>query len=252
MSQETSNSKLYVLIAILSIALVVLAAGFHAVAWSATRFPVPSQKEEHTLLVSGSASSLIVPDTTSVSIGVVTQAATAKEASQNNAAAMTAVLNALKNLGLQDNDMKTSFLSIQPLYNYSREGNVPTISGYSATTDLEITTKMLGILGDIVDKSIAAGANQVGGISFVVSDEKQKELRDELLRNAVKDAGEKANKLADSLKVRITGVKTSSISEGASQPPYPLQAVAAEKTGVPIQPGEFKVTLSVQVTYIID
>ncbi|VVB85104.1 Uncharacterised protein [uncultured archaeon] len=252
MSQEISNNKLYTLIVILSLAVVVIAAGLYAVAGGGPRSFAPLQKEEHTLSISGSASSLIVPDTASVSIGVVTQAATAKEASDRNAAAMTAVITALKNLGLEDKDIKTSFLSIQPLYNYSREGNVPTISGYSATTDIQITTMMIGKLGDIVDKSIASGANQVGGISFVVSEEKQRALRDELLANAVIDAREKANKLADSLKVRITGVKTSSISEGAAPPQFPLQAQAMEKTGVPIQPGEFKVTLSVQVTYIID
>ncbi|MDL5503466.1 MAG: SIMPL domain-containing protein, partial [Candidatus Methanoperedens sp.] len=67
------------------------------------------QKEEHTLIISGSADKNIVPDTASLSIGVVVQAQTAKEASDKNAVSMNAVINELKNLGLADKDIQTSF-----------------------------------------------------------------------------------------------------------------------------------------------
>ena len=237
------NKKLYYLVVILSIAVVLIAAALYS---AGAKSPV----EEHTISVSGSASTYIIPDMASVSVGVITQAPSAKEASDKNAAAMTAVISALKNLGLQDKDIRTSYISLQPLYNYSRDGGLQSITGYSASNNVEITTTMLGQLGDIVDSSIASGANNLGGISFVVSDEKQKQFRDELLANAVKDADEKAGKLAESLKVRITGVKTSSVSEGGVPLPYTI--AVAEKAGAPIMPGESRVTLSVQVTYIIE
>ncbi len=243
MPEEEYNKKLYYLVVILSIVLVLIAAALYV---AGSLKPV----EEHTISVSGSASTFIIPDMASISVGVVTQAATAKEASEKNAAAMTAVITALKNLGLQDKEIRTSYLSLQPLYNYSRDGGVPSITGYSASTDVEITTSMIGQIGDIVDSSIASGANNLGGISFVVSDEKQRQFRDELLANAVKDANDKASKLAESLNVRITGVKTTSISEGA--PPYPITPSVTEKAGTTVMPGEFKVTLSVQVTYVIE
>lgn len=245
MSQEISNNKLYTVILVLSIAILLM-----AVVLFARPQAISGQKEEHTLSISGSADKNIAPDTASLSIGVVVQAPTAKDASNKNAGLMNAVINELKNLGLQDKDIQTSFLSIQPVYKYN---GAPTIEAYSASNNVQVTTKMLDTLSDIIDKSTAVGANQIGGISFSVSEEKQKEFQEELLAEAVSDASSKANNLAKQLDVRIVGVKTSSISEGGIFQPFLREVSIAEgKVATPIMPGETKVSLSVQVTYIVE
>ncbi|VVB87192.1 Uncharacterised protein [uncultured archaeon] len=244
MSQEASNNKLYLVlaIAILLIAVILFA-----------RLPSPEvsgQKEEHTITVSGSAEKNVAPDTSSLSVGVVVEAPTAKEASNKNADSMNAVINELKNLGIQDKDIQTSFLSIQPVYKYN---GTPTIEAYSASNNVQITTKMLDKLSDIIDRSTAAGANQIGGVSFSISREKQKELQQELLTEAVSDASSKAGNLAEKLNVRIIGVKTSSISDGGIIQPFVREVSIAEgKVATPVNPGETKVSLSVQVTYIVE
>jgi len=254
MSQETSNNRLYVILVILSISIVITAAGLYSFIVAGTAglklYNFTSLPGQNLLSVSGSASAFVVPDTASISLGVLTQAPTAKEASEKNAALMNAVIGALKNLGLGDKEIRTSFLSVQPVYTYSRDGGAPTITGYSASNNVVVTTQAIDKSSYVVDKSIAAGANQVSSISFEVSDEKQKQIRNELIAEAVKDADGKANILAESLKVKIVGVSTSSISEGFQ--PVPFAAGLAEKAATPIQPGESKVTLSVQVTYIIE
>lgn len=252
MSQETSDNKLYVIIVILSIAIVVIAAGLYSVAVAGTagvklfNVTAPGQK---LLYVSGSASAFVAPDTVSISLGVLTQAPSARETSDKNAVLMNAVISALKNQGLTDKEIQTSIFSIQPVYSYPKDGGAPTIAGYSASNNVVVTTRMVGNLSDILDKSVAAGANQVSGISFLLSEEKQKQIRDDLILGAVQDAKGKADKLAESLKVRITGVSSISISEGGF--PQPLTLGIAEKAA-PIQPGESKVSLSVQVTYTIE
>ena len=245
MSQEISNSKLYYVILVLSIAILLIAV---------VQFDRPAvisgQKEEHTLSISGSSEKNVAPDTASLSIGIVVQSPTAKQASDKNAGSMNAVINELKNIGLQDKDMQTSFLSIQPVY---KNNGAPTIEAYSASNNVQVTTKMLDKLSDIIDRSSAAGANQIGGVSFSVSKEKQKGLREELLAEAVSDASSKANDLARKLDVRIVGVKTSSISDGGIVQPFVREVSIAEgKVATPIMPGETKVSLSVQVTYIIE
>jgi uncharacterized protein YggE len=248
MTKETTGNKLYILLVILSIGIVTITAGLYASAAGAdTKLEAPEQRE---LSVSGSASEFVVPDTASINIGVLTQASTTGEASQKNNDAMTSVINALKSLGLGDREIQTSFLSIQPLYRSPAEGETPNITGYSASNNVQVTTKMLGNLSDIVDRAVAAGANQVSGISFTVSEEKRRQINDELLVKAVNDSSAKASLLAESLKVRITGVRTASISEVA--PPPVFAPAAVEKTGTPIQPGESQVSLSVQVTYMIE
>lgn len=110
---------------------------------------ISGQKEEHTLSISGSADKNVAPDTASLSIGVVVQAATAKEASNKNAGLMNAVINELKKLGLQDKDIQTAFLSIQPVYKYN---SAQTIEAYTASNNVQVTTKMLDNLSDIIDR----------------------------------------------------------------------------------------------------
>ena len=245
MSQEISNNKLYTVIIVLSIAILLM-----AVIVFDRQPAISGQKEEHTLSISGSAEKNVAPDTASLSIGVVVQAPTAKEASDKNAVSMNATINELRNLGLQDKDIQTSFLSIQPVYKYN---GIQTIEAYSASNNVQVTTKMLDKLSDIIERSTAAGANQIGGVSFSVSEEKQKTLREELLTEAVSDASTKANDLAKKLEVRIVGVKSSSISEGGIIQPFLREVSIAEgKVATPIMPGETKVSLSVQVTYIIE
>ncbi len=250
MSQETSNSKLYLLIVILSIAVVVLTAGLYANIIGNNMGGKFS--EDKTLSVTGSSSQLVFPDTASINIGVITKAMTARDASDKNAQAMNAVINILKNLSIQEKDIRTSTLFIQPDYNYPRDG-APVITGYTASNNVEVTTTMLDKLSDIVDMSVMNGANQVNGISFTVSEEKQKQIQEELLGKAANDANSKANKLAETLKVKIVSVKTASISEGGF-PIFasPVGQTVAEKAATPILPGESKVSVSIQVTYIID
>lgn len=244
MSQEISNNKLYSIIIVLSIAILLMAVVLFA------RQTIAGQKEENTLSVSGSAEKNVASDTATLSIGVVVQAPTAKEATDKNAVSMNAVINELKKLELQDKDIQTSFLSIQPVYKYN---GAPTIEAYSASNNIQVTTKMLDKLSDMIDRSTSAGANQIGSVSFSVSEEKQKDLQEELLTEAVSDASSKANNLAKKLDVRIIGVKASSISEGGILQPFFREVSIAEvKAATPIMPGETKVSLSVQVTYIIE
>ena len=245
MTQEISNNKLYLVIAVLSIAILLMAFASYN-----RPLAIPGQEEEHTLSVSGSAEKSTAPDTASLSIGVVVQTSTAQKASDGNAVLMGAVIKELKNLGLEDKDIQTSMLSIQPVYKYN---GARTIDSYSASNNVRVTTEKLDMVSEIIDRSTAAGANQIGGVSFSVSEEKQKELRDELLAEAVKDASSKANILAENLDVRIVGVKSSSISErGFPQQFLEVAAFAEERAATPIQPGEIDVSLSVQVTYIVE
>jgi len=245
MSQEISNNKLYSVLFVLSIAILLMAVVLFAIPQA-----ISGQKEINTLSISGYAERNFATDTASLSIGVVVQAQTAKDASNKNAGLMNAIINELKNLGLEDKDIQTSFLSIQPVY---KSNGVPTIEAYSASNNVQVSTKMLDKLSDIIDRSTAAGANQIGGVTFSLSREKQKELQEELLAEAVSDASLKANNLAKKLDVRIVGVKTSSISEGGNPAPIFREVSMAEgKTATPIMPGETKVSLSVQVTYIVE
>ncbi len=249
MSQENKNDKSYYVIIALSVVLVLMSATIYAISQSG------SEKDtENTISMSGYAEQKVVPDTATLNIGVVVQSETAKEASDENAALMSAVMAELKALGLQDKEIQTSYVSVSPVYNYS---TAQTITGYSASNSVQITTTKLDNLSEIIDRSTAAGANDIGSISFSVSDDKQKQLSEDLMNEAVADASSKADTLAKSLGVEITGVRTSSISESERfQSILRIDMATTEKgsgaVSTPIQPGESTVSMSVQVTYYIE
>ncbi len=247
MSQENKNDKSYYVIIALSIVLVLMSATIYAISQSG-----PEKDTENTISMSGYAEQKVVPDTATLRIGVVVQDATAKEASDENAALMSAVMAELKAMGLQDKEIQTSYVSVYPVYNYS---TTQTITGYSASNSVQITTTKLDNLSQIIDRSTAAGANEIGSISFSVSDEKQKQLSEDLMNEAVADASSKADALAKSLGVKITGVQTSSVSESGDSRVYYDHAMPTAAEGAvstPIQPGESTVSMSVQVTYYIE
>ncbi|MDO9517920.1 MAG: SIMPL domain-containing protein [Methanosarcinaceae archaeon] len=252
MQEEAFNKKLYTLVVILAVAVTLIAACLYAIGTNNIIYgPTGAGQADRTISVSGSASTTTTPDTASMSVGVIIDANTAKEASDQNAAAMSAVISELRKLGLQDEEIQTSYLSVQPVYEYPVVG-APTIVRYSALNNVQITTTKLDKLSDIIDGSTAAGANQIGSVSFTVSDEKQKQLQDELVIDAANDASARAEKMADSLNVRIVGVKASSIIDGGYPQPIYMEAAMYERAATPILPGESKVTLSIQVTYIIE
>ncbi|WMW25109.1 SIMPL domain-containing protein [Methanolobus sediminis] len=244
MSQE--NNKQFYLILVLAIALALMAAALYAESQRTAQ-----QNTENTIFMSGYAEQKVVPDTASISIGVVTQAKTANGSSNENAAIMNAVVNELKAIGLEDKEMQTSYVSVSPIYNYT---GGRTITGYSAYNSVEITTQKLDMINEIIDRSAAAGANQIGSLSFSVSGAMQKQLRDELISEAVNDSRSKADTLASTLNVKITGVKTSSVNDNSGVSAiYSIaqEMPVAEGTSTPISPGESTVSMTVQVTYII-
>ena len=93
-------------------------------------------------------------------------------------------------------------------------------------------------------------------IEHIMNDDMQKQLREDLMNEAINDASSKADTLAKSLGVEITGVKTSSISESNGPRVYYEYDMAVEEkasgaVSTPIEPGESTVSMSVQVTYYI-
>jgi hypothetical protein len=247
MSQENNKDKFYYVTIALSVVLVLMAATLYAGSVGGS-----DSDSENTIQMNGNAEMMVVPDTATLNIGAEVMAPTAEEASQENAVIMNAVIEELKDLGLEKEDIRTSRVSVRPEYNY--EEGTRTIEGYSASNSVQITTTNLDILGEMIDRSASAGANQIGGISFSVSDEKQKELHEDLITEAVADASSKAEVLAENLGVEIVGVKSSSISDGTQPRTYYEESLAmgpAVPAPTPIEPGESRVSMSVRVTYIV-
>lgn len=215
-----------------------------------------SATSQRTIAVSGSGSVTLSPDEAQVLVGTVTQANDAQQASSANARIMDDVVARLHSLGIANDSISTVSYYISPLYVTKPNGS-QTIVGYQAqhTLSVRVQNSNLDQLGakvaQVIDSAVGAGANQVSGVQFMLSDGTLKQTTNQALQDAIQDASSKAQAMASALGLRITGVE--SVSQGG--PIYPpvyatgVQFYAEKSTS--IMPGTFTLTASVQVAYFV-
>jgi len=232
-----------------------LVAGLASPLFSAPRLlaanPTPTANE-HTISVTGTGNVVLRPDTADIRLGVNVNASTVKAARAAAAKSMTAVLAALKQLGIADKDIQTSNVSLQPTYDYQTGTNPPHITGYQFSNGVVVTIRNLDLVGDAIDNSLAAGATSLDGITFRVADEAAAEAQ--AREAAMTEAKAKAQTLATAAGVTIAGV--ASISETIAPTPYPVYfgaagAQASKDVATPVQPGSSEVSVTIAVVYLI-
>jgi len=190
------------------------------------------------------------PDRARVDIGVVTQAATSQAASEQNAQKLTATLARLRTVLGANADIQTVSYSLSPVYRYPREGGEPSITGYSATNMVRVTTDDITVVGRVIDAATQAGANRIQQIQFTVKDEQS--LLAEALRTAAQRARRKADGLAGSLGVRVTRVLHASESSPGVIPIRDMATYARAEAQTPIEPGTIEVRATVTLTVEIE
>lgn len=214
-----------------------------------------AKNETKKITVSGTSTVRATPDNSVISFGVVTKGDTAKEAMGSNADKMNKVMQALKALGIEEKYIQTTGISLYPEYEYPKPESTekPRIIGYVATNRLTVTIVKISSTGDVIDRVVEAGVNQIDGIYFKLSDERAETLRIEALEKAVANAKVKADAIAKALNTKITA--TLQVTEsGEYFPPIPIsRGYGIEElkgSTTPVSPGELEVKASVQVTYV--
>lgn len=194
--------------------------------------------------MTGSATIRSAPDEAVVTLGVRTQAPSAEGAMQQNANRMAAIMRVLLDQGLRQGDIATAWINLYP--NYDSSGL--TIVGYTAENQVSATIRDMGRIGRIIDGSVDAGANVLGGIAFQLSDEN--EGLDEALAEAVGDARNKAEILAEASGATLGPVVTISESGGVAPPPIYYERVAADAGATtPISPPTLESQVMVTVVW---
>jgi len=197
--------------------------------------------------VTGEASVSVPPDLAQIDGGVNTEAKTAREASDTNNAAMGKVLLALKGTGIDEKDFQTSRLSLQPQY-ASKSGGPNAIVGYQASNRVTIKLHDVSKVASTIDTLVAAGANNIGGINFMVS--AASKLLDDAREQAIADARRKAEIYAKAAGVTLG--PPISISEEGSPGPVPYRRMAAGMAAsAPVAQGEETLHVSVSVSWAI-
>ncbi len=190
-----------------------------------------------------------VPDLANISAGVVTRAATAAAALQQNADRMDHVIAALKKAGIADRDIQTSSISLNAEYRYP-ENQAPQLTGYTASNQVTIRFRDIRNSGKILDVLVGEGANQISGPNMSVENPEQ--ALDEARAKAIASGRARADLYARSLGMRVVRVVSVSESGGyyapPSPPPAPMMA-AAERSYTKIEPGEQKLQVNLAMTF---
>lgn len=222
-----------------------------AVVLALSAAPAPAQTVPPAAIsVTGEGRVSVPPDLAEIDGGVTSEAKTAREASEANNAAMGKVLLALKGAGLAEKDFQTSRLSLQPQYaNQSRPGPNVVVS-YRASNRVMIRLRDVGKVAGIIDTLVGAGANEIGGINFTVSEASK--LLDDARSEAMADARRKAEIYAKAAGVTL-GAPVSISEEGGSGPsPMPFRKMSGGMAaGAPVAQGEETLQVTVSVSWAI-
>jgi uncharacterized protein YggE len=219
-----------------------------------------------TVSTSGSATTKVEPDKVSVTVGVQTNGTTAGEAASKNANLTEDVLAAITALGIPEDQISTSNYNVYPTYSMKEPPEAcimiyppppecqpgQDITGYVASSSLTVELDVNGEIdgGEVIDAAIGAGANTVSGVFFFISTERQEEIRDGLIGDAIENARHRADVAAMAVGMEVSGVKAIHLNDVY----FPVfssgfDATLREGAATELLPGEQEVTMSVTVIY---
>jgi hypothetical protein len=207
------------------------------------------------ITVNGTGTVSAPPDTGHLAAGVVTEAASAAEAVRANNVAMGRVLAAVEAAGIEKKDVQTQGFSVSPVYEPyeppAARARAPRVVGYRVSNQALVEVKGVDKVGDVLDRVVAAGANEIGGISFSIGEPAP--LLDEARKRAVADARRRAETYASAAGVRLGRLLRLDESGGFVPLPEPRMArMAAEAASVPIATGEVDLSVTIVASYALE
>lgn len=238
------NKKLFFLVAML----VILTVATGARVLPKGNAVAADDSSNHTISVSGTGSIDIVPDIAKISFGVFVEDKDPQVAMDSMAAKANKIVNALIGAGIKKEDIKTTNLSLYPVYSWDKDTGKQNLEGYRAAENFAVKTE-INSAGKIISLVNKNGANEISGISFESS--KKDEIKLQAIEKAMEDARAKADAALKGTNYKVTGIRT--ISVESSSPIYPVyKSIAAEAQDVSIEGGTISVDANVSVVFTFD
>jgi len=213
--------------------------------------------DNKTLFVTGSAATQTKPDKVTLSLGIETSNAKAKTALVTNSELMNKIISALKIAGVSENETSTSSFTITTNRDYTIDKDQGKLIGFTVSNSIQIDSYNVNDSSEWIDIAVESGANNVNNIYFSVSDKKLEVIKNELLKEAIGNAREKADIAATALGLKITGIKTVNIDQATPFFPGPLQYAAesskidASLSATPIIAGAQDISMIVSIIFLL-
>lgn len=201
-----------------------------------------------TVTTQGTGISSTAPDQAKMFFGVQANGDEARATLDEASGIAAAIVDAIKGSGVDDEDIQTTDVSIWPDYDY--DDDTPRIVGYRATMRVAVTIKDIEAVGDVIEAASSAGANEIDGPIFSISDDNPQ--AHDALQKAVEDARARAEAMAEAAGKSVGDV-LSMTEAGIAAPPiqyrYGYADEAAASMDAVIEPGQLDVSASVTVVF---
>lgn len=239
---------------------IVLASAAATVSISAPSAFAQTVPPQGTVTTQGHGEIKVRPDSLSVSVSVESKNAVLASARNENNRKMQSIITALKGLNIPNMKLETQSINVYPIQGEYQKDKLPKTIGYQVTNNLNVTVTgasadMLGDYGSrIVDTALNAGANNVGGLNFFLTEVASP--RAQALELAVQDARHNADAMAKAANITLTGIYSMEGSPQFNNYPRPMPmfanmraAAAPEMAQTPVETGETTITSDVTIRY---
>ena len=210
--------------------------------------------DEGRMAVSGSGTVYMEADQVSATLGVMLSGKDLSKVQAEVNETVARICEALETAGLEEKNIATNYIYVNPRYDYGSRGDEQELVGYTVNNSLSIITTDADAIGRYIDIAFEAGANTFDSINFSVQDDS--EAQDKALEMAVQEAYRKAEVIAAASGKRLEGVLE--INEGnlntsynSSAASYKLWAVeeAASGADTTVRAAQVSVSANVQIFF---
>ena len=210
----------------------------------------------NTLFVSGSATDKVKTDMVTISIGGQSTNKSVGDAVISNSKIANDIITSLRDNGVKENEISTSQFTIQPNYNYTESGN-SVKTGFTVSNMLTVQSSNFDNISSWIDSAVDAGANTINGVDFIVSDKSLESVKNTLIEQAIINAKQNADIASSAIGSTIVGIKSISVNTDGFNPiPFSDQIMQRSFTSgalsTPILPGEQEVSVTAQITYLLN
>ncbi len=201
------------------------------------------------IMISANGEVQVTPDRARISLGVETEANSAREASQQNAALQTKIIAALRAAGIPQASIRTTGFNVAPKQEYIPETRTWRIDGYRVSNIVVVLVEPVAKVGEIIDAALGAGANRVAGLNFEIKDATS--AREAAMKQAVERARREADIVAAAAGGRIVGLIEISVNSFEPSPPRPMMEMArmGQDASTPISEGTQPVIVNVNTRW---
>lgn len=196
----------------------------------------------------------VIPDVAVINLGVTTQGKTSEETVTENTKKINEIMKVIKDLGVEDKDIKTVGYYLNPRYEWTEQkGSFQ--NGYELSQTLEVKVRDFDKVGDLISKTATAGANTMGGVNFTADDTEK--AKADARKEALAKVEDKAKLIQEQtgLKLgKIVNYYEYDVTDQYGKGGYSMMAAEGGGGVAPspeIQPGQQEIVLNVSLSYKI-